>query len=104
MKEIVNCAAYAEGKRIADVNLSDVHDVLKKKDQFVWIGLYEPSEEILIRVQNQFNLHELAVEDAHTAHQRPKLEQYGDSIFVVLRTAQINQTHHVELGETHFFV
>ncbi len=104
MREIINCAAYAEGKRIADVNLSDVHEVLKKENQFVWIGLYEPAEEILTRVQEEFNLHELAVEDAHMAHQRPKVELYADSIFVVLRTAQMNQEHHAEFGETHFFV
>jgi magnesium transporter len=104
MKEIVNCAAYAEGKRIADVNINDVHEVLKKENQFVWIGLHEPSEEILIRVQQEFNLHELAVEDAHQAHQRPKVELYSDSIFVVLRTAQIKQGRHTEFGETHFFV
>ena len=104
MKEIINCAAYYDGKRIADVNLSDVHTVLEEKDKFVWIGLHEPSEDILVKVQKEFDLHELAVEDAHTAHQRPKLEQYGNSIFVVLRTAQMNAQHHVELGETHFFV
>jgi len=104
MKEIVNCAAYAAGKRIADVDLSDVKSFLKDENQFVWIGLYEPSEDILDRVQEQFNLHELAVEDAHRAHQRPKVEQYADSIFVVMRTAQINKDHHIEFGETHFFV
>ena len=104
MKEIVNCAAYAEGKRITDLQLNEVSDVLKKKNQFVWIGLHEPSEDILEKVQKEFDLHDLAVEDAHSAHQRPKLEQYGDSIFVVLRTAQMNLDHHVELGETHFFV
>ena len=58
----------------------------------------------MLEVQKEFGLHELAVEDAHTAHQRPKLEQYGNSIFVVLRTAQMKADHHVELGETHFFV
>jgi magnesium transporter len=104
MKEIVNCVAYADGLRIADVDLSDVANYLNDKKQFVWIGLYDPSEEILSQVQTQFHLHELAVEDAHSAHQRPKLEQYGNSIFVVLRTAQINQEHHTEFGETHFFV
>ena len=104
MKEIINCAAYAEGKRIADVNLGDVHEVLQKKNQFVWIGLHEPSEEVLSHVQQEFNLHELAVEDAHLAHQRPKVELYADSIFVVLRTAQMKQNHHTEFGETHFFV
>ena len=84
MKEIVNCAAYAEGKRITDVQLSDVHDVLMKKNQFVWIGLHEPSETILETVQKEFNLHELAVEDAHTAHQRPApahSQQSGQCLF-----------------------
>ena len=104
MKEIVNSAAYADGKRIADVDIFDVSHVLKEENQFVWIGLHEPSEEILNRVQNEFNLHELAVEDAHRAHQRPKVEQYADSIFVVLRTAQMNQEHRIDFGETHFFV
>jgi magnesium transporter len=104
MKEIVNSAAYADGKRIADVDIFDVSSVLKEENQFVWIGLHEPSEEILNRVQNEFNLHELAVEDAHRAHQRPKVEQYADSIFVVLRTAQMNQDHRIDFGETHFFV
>ncbi len=104
MKEIINCAAYFDGKRIADVNLQDVHTVLKEKNQFVWIGLHEPSEAILVSVQNEFDLHELAVEDAHLAHQRPKIEQYGDSIFMVLRTAQIDDKHHAKFGETHFFV
>ena len=104
MKEIVNCVAYADGLRVADVNLIDVGNYLNKKNQFVWIGLYEPSEDILNSVQSYFQLHELAVEDARVAHQRPKLEQYGNSIFIVMRTAQMNQVHHTEFGETHFFV
>ena len=104
MKEIINCAAYSSGRRIADVKLNDVHEVLKASNQFVWIGLHEPSEEVLSKVQHEFGLHDLAVEDAHTAHQRPKVELYGDSVFVVLRTAHINKDRHTEFGETHFFV
>ena len=104
MKEIINCAAYSQGRRIADVELNNVHEVLKAANQFVWIGLHEPSEEVLSKVQLEFGLHDLAVEDAHNAHQRPKVELYGDSVFVVLRTAQINREHHTEFGETHFFV
>lgn len=104
MKQIINCAAYSQGRRIADVELNEVHEVLKAADQFVWIGLFEPTEEVLSKVQLEFGLHDLAVEDAHTAHQRPKVELYGDSVFVVLRTAQINKQHHIEFGETHFFV
>lgn len=104
MKQIINCAAYAGGQRIGEVELNKVHEVLKEDDKFVWIGLYEPSEEILGKVQQEFHLHDLAIEDALRAHQRPKVEIYGDSIFVVLRTAQMNEERHIEFGETHFFV
>lgn len=102
--EIINCAAYSRGRRVADVELSRVHDVLKEPDQFVWIALHEPSEEVLAQVQSEFGLHDLAVEDAHQAHQRPKIELYGDSVFIVLRTAQMNAGRHIDFGETHFFV
>jgi magnesium transporter len=104
MKEIINCAAYEGGRRIADVELNKVHEVLQHASQFVWIGLHEPSEEVLQRVQEEFSLHDLAIEDAHLAHQRPKIELYGDTVFIVFRTAQMNQQHHIEFGETHFFV
>jgi magnesium transporter len=104
MSKIINCAAYTEGKRVADVSLQDVHTVLEDTTQFVWIGLHEPTEEVLQTVKKEFNLHELAVEDAHNAHQRPKVEIYGDSIFVVLRTIHRSHEQHTEFGETHFFV
>jgi magnesium transporter len=83
-KTIVNCVAYSHGRRKADVALSQVHEFLKESNQFLWIGLHEPSEEVLEQVQHEFGLHDLAVEDAHNAHQRPKVEMYEDSIFVVL--------------------
>jgi magnesium transporter len=104
MSEIVNCIAYVVGRRVAEVALHEVHDVLKNKGQFVWIGLHEPSEEVLSEVQKEFGLHDLAVEDAHNAHQRPKVEVYDGSLFVAMRTTQINAENHIELGETHFFV
>lgn len=104
MKEIINCAAYQSGRRIADVELSSVHEVLKKSNQFVWIGLHEPSQQVLQQVQEEFNLHDLAIEDAQLAHQRPKIELYGDTIFIVMRTAHKNQQNHIEFGETHLFV
>jgi len=104
MKEIVNCVAYSGGQRMADVELENVHKVLKEKNQFVWIGLFEPSEAILEKVQHEFGLHDLAIEDAHNAHQRPKLEMYGESLFIVLRTVQMNAKKHAEFGETHIFV
>ena len=104
MKEIINCAAYSGGKRLGDIEIGKIHAVLKETDKFVWIGLHEPSGEVLAKVQQEFGLHDLAIEDAHRAHQRPKIELYGDSIFVVLRTAHITAETHIEFGETHFFV
>ena len=104
MNEVINCAAYLEGRRVANIELSDINKILQQHDHFVWLGLHEPGEEILNQVQKQFCLHDLAVEDAHSAHQRPKIESYGDTLFIVLRTAQINAAHHIDFGETHFFV
>ncbi len=102
---VINCAAYADGRRVADLPLSDVSEALGCDDRFVWIGLFEPHEDVLRLVQHEFGLHDLAIEDALTAHQRPKLEQYDGSLFVVLRTAQLSTADgHLELGETHVFV
>jgi magnesium transporter len=102
---VVNCVAYAEGRRVAAVDVSDIGRVLEEPGRFAWIGLHRPSAEMLRQVQKEFGLHDLAVEDAHHAHQRPKLEAYGDSLFVVLRTARMNrEKRRVDFGETHFFV
>ena len=100
---IVKCAAYLDGRRVGDVELCAVSDVLQQPEQFIWIGLHEPSEETLAQVQEEFGLHELAIEDAHCAHQRPKIVSYGETLFIVLRTAKMNGQH-IEFGETHFFV
>src|SRR5262245_37957573 len=100
----IACAGYAAGRRVKDIPIADVSETLAETDQFVWIGLYEPSEKILRQVQSEFGLHDLAVEDALAAHQRPKLEQYENSLFVVLRTAQFTSEKCLEFGETHVFV
>ena len=105
MKGVIACAAYAEGRRVGDVAIPDISEVLTHADRFIWIGLHEPDTELLREIQQEFGLHDLAIEDALAAHQRPKLERYGDSLFVVLRTAQlVPATDGVELGETHIFV
>ncbi len=102
---VINCAAYAGGQRVADLPICDISEALKQRDRFVWIGMYEPREEVLREVQREFGLHDLAIEDALTAHQRPKLEQYDDSLFVVLRTTQmLPGSTDLEFGETHVFV
>ena len=104
MPGVVACAAYADGRRIRDVPLEDVSEVLREPGPFVWIELYEPSEEVLRVIQEEFSLHDLAIEDAHRAHQRPKLERYDDALFVVLHTVHVTADEEVEFGETHLFV
>ena len=99
---LVNCVAYCEGKP-RPIALDEIGQALKEPKCFVWVGLHEPDEAMLDRMQEQFGLHELAVEDAHRAHQRTKLEAYGDSLFVVVHTAQITHDK-IELGETHLFL
>ena len=102
---VVNCVAYAKGRRVADVKVEDISEVLKQPDVFVWLGLREPGPELLQTVQREFGLHELAVEDALLAHQRPKLERYGDCLFLAMRTAQMDRERRVAaFGETHVFV
>ncbi|HUG38656.1 MAG TPA: magnesium/cobalt transporter CorA [Candidatus Limnocylindrales bacterium] len=105
MDGVVNCASYAGGRRVADLPIADISEALKQPGQFIWVGLHEPDEALLRKVQGEFGLHDLAIEDALVAHQRPKVEQYGNHLFVVLRTAQRNkETGRVEFGETHLFV
>ncbi len=100
---IIASGVYAAGKRIADIPIEDAGEWAAKEGHVVWIGLLEPDRELLLRVQAQFNLHDLAIEDAEHAHQRPKLEQYGDALFVVARTAQLIEGR-VTFGETHIFL
>jgi magnesium transporter len=102
---VINCASYAQGVRVASVEIADISEELKHEDRFVWVGLYEPDEQLLREIQEEFCLHDLAIEDAHAAHQRPKLEQYENCLFVVLSTAHLaGEPKHVEFGETHVFV
>jgi magnesium transporter len=100
---VVAAGVYSGGRLILDIRIEESGDWAKKPGHVVWIGLHEPGEELLRRVQRQFGLHELAIEDALHAHQRPKIEQYGDSLFVVARTAQMVEGR-IAFGETHLFV
>jgi magnesium transporter len=100
---VVASAAYAGGQRVAEVAIEDVGEWSRKPGHVVWIGLHEPSLALLRKLQAEFGLHELAIEDALKAHQRPKLEQYGQALFVVARTAQMVDGR-IAFGETHLFV
>ena len=101
---IINCAVYdREGKR-RDITLDAISDVLAVDDgSFVWVGVHEPEAWVLDKLQEEFGLHDLAVEDAQNAHQRPKLETYGSSLFIVAHTAQVVEGH-IRFGETHIFL
>ena len=83
---IVDCAVYQEGQRRAgELKLGEAFDACQQDGAFVWLGLYEPSDEEFERVRREFDLHELAVEDAIKGHQRPKIELYDDTLLVVLK-------------------
>ena len=102
---VVNSAVYRDGKKIATpATLSEALGSLPDASSMAWIGMYRPNDAQLYAAAAQFDLHELAVEDAIVAHQRPKLERYGETLFVVLRAARYcDETERVEFGELHIF-
>ena len=85
---VVDCAVYVDGRRQEQVSPEDALAMARERDGYVWLGLYEPTEEELDRIAGRYGLHPLAVEDAVYAHQRPKLENYDDALFMVLKTAR----------------
>jgi magnesium transporter len=99
MPMVVASAVYAGGRRTADI---DVSEACPQATGFTWVGLHEPSVELMTHMQQRFGLHPLAVEDAYRAHQRPKIEAYGDMVFMILRTAQLKDKK-ITYGETHVF-
>ena len=104
---LVDSAIYVDGRRLhSPETLADTYRMFRDEPgSMAWIGLYRPSEEQLLSLARQFALHELAVEDAIVAHQRPKLERYGDTLFVVLRPARyLDDAEEVDFGELHVFV
>ena len=103
---IVDCGLYCDGRRSGEtMSLRAAYDQTAAGDSFVWVGLHDPSQEEFDDVARQFHLHELAVEDAIKAHQRAKLEIYGDSLFVVLKPATYDDAaEEIELGDIMLFV
>ncbi len=100
---LVNCAAYQNGKKLGDIRKEDIHDYLSRPGCFVWMALKDTTPEEMGEMQQQFGLHELAVEDAHHGHQRPKIEEYGDSLFAVLHTIE-PEGEDLRVGELSLFV
>jgi magnesium transporter len=98
------CVHYRDGRKVADLSLTAISDALAVDDgSFVWVGLYEPDAALLKILEGEFGLHPLAVEDTLKAHQRPKIEAYGDALFIVMHTAQASRHCDIGVGETHIF-
>jgi magnesium transporter len=85
---LISCVAYQNGRKLADIPIEDISEYVSRPDCFVWVALFEPSMEELDVMAEEFSLHELAVDDARHGHQRPKIEEYGDSLFAVLHTVE----------------
>jgi magnesium transporter len=101
---IVDLGVYKDGKREDGVSFDDAFEAAREPGALVWIGLFEPTEDEFDAVAREFELHELAVEDALKGHQRPKLELYGaDQVFAVLKTARYFEPDTLEFGEILMF-
>ena len=100
---LINCAAYQEGTKLADIPVSDISEYVSRPDWFVWVALKDADAGELDEMQREFGLHPLAVEDAHHGHQRPKIEEYGDSIFAVMHQIEMRDGE-LLVGEVNVFV
>ncbi len=100
---IVNCVAYQEGRRLADIRVEEISDYLARPGCFVWVALKDPTSEELETMRQEFDLHPLAVEDASHGHQRPKIDEYGESLFAVLHLVELHGDE-VDVAELSIFV
>ena len=100
---LVNCVAYQDGKKLADISKEDISEYVVRPECFVWVALKDPDAAELAEMQVEFGLHELAVEDARHGHQRPKIEEFGNSLFVVLHNPKVSNDV-LQVGEVDIFV
>lgn len=101
---LINCAAYQDGKKLADIEIHEISDYIAKPDCFVWVALKDPEPGELETMKEEFGLHELAVEDVRHGHQHPKIEEYGESLFAVLHTIEMDDDNELLIGEVDVFV
>ena len=104
---LVNCVAYQNGRKLADIHVEDISEYVSRPDCFVWVALFEPSPAELDQMAEEFGLHPLAVEDARKGHQRPKIDEYDDSLFAVLHTVEHTpegEDSSLRVGEVAIFV
>jgi magnesium transporter len=100
---LINCVAYRNGVKLADLAVEEISDYLGRKDCFVWVALRDTTDAELETMQKEFGLHDLAVEDARHGHQRPKIEEYGDTLFMVMHVVESDQSE-LTVGEINIFV
>src|SRR5687767_13553234 len=100
---LLNCVAYTSGQKLAEVETDQIHQYLQDPECFVWVGLLDADDAELAALQQQFELHPLAVEDARHGHQRPKVEEYGRSLFAVLHLIE-HEGEGLRVGELDIFV
>ncbi|HET9762143.1 MAG TPA: magnesium/cobalt transporter CorA [Casimicrobiaceae bacterium] len=105
---LVSCVAYENGRKLADIPVDDISEYVHRPNCLVWVALFEPTQAELDQMAEEFGLHELAVEDARKGHQRPKIEEYGDSLFAVLHPAEMIRRddggEEIKIGEIDIFV
>jgi magnesium transporter len=99
---LINCVAYQNGRKLADIEKHEISNYLSRPGCFVWVALRDTTEAELAEMQEEFDLHPLAVEDARHGHQRPKIEEYGNSLFVVMNTIEV-EGEDLRAGEIHVF-
>jgi magnesium transporter len=99
---LVSCVAYQNGRKLADLDVAQIHDYVRRPDCFVWVALHDPDAAEFALMQKEFGLHALAVEDAQHGHQRPKVDEYGDSLFTVMHVIEA-EGEHLRVGEMDVF-
>src|ERR1041384_3292210 len=100
---LINCVVYQEGRKLADIDFREIHSYLARPGCFVWVALKDATDAELEQMREEFDLHPLAVEDARHGHQRPKIEEYGDQLFVVVHTIEVAGDE-FNVGEVNIFV
>jgi magnesium transporter len=100
---LINCAVYENGRKLADIPVNDIGDHLSHPGRFVWVALKDATDAELLAMQEEFGLHDLAVEDARHGHQRPKIEEYGDTVFAAMHLIEFGPTDELRVGEVEVF-
>jgi magnesium transporter len=101
---LINCVVYQQGHKLADIGVDQISDYTARADCMVWVALRNATDEELARMQDEFGLHDLAVEDARHGHQRPKIEEYGSILFAVMHLVEFSPTDELHVGEVAVFV